>query len=59
MKKGIRTFLGCLLSATMVVSLFFSIGSVEVQAKGTSYYVDSVGGKDSNSGTSTNSAWKH
>lgn len=58
MKKGIRTILGCLLSATMVVSLFFSIGSVEVQAKGTSYYVDSVGGKDSNSGTSTNSAWK-
>ena len=51
-----------LLSLLICFSLVLSIGaigfSVKVEAAGTTYYVDSVSGKDTNSGTSANRAWK-
>jgi len=53
MKKvvGILTVLAMLVSISIVAP-------VSVKAANTTYYVDSVGGNDSNVGTSTSTAWK-
>lgn len=53
MKKvfGILTVLAMLVN----ISIF---APVSVQAANTTYYIDSVGGNDSNAGTSTSTAWK-
>ncbi len=56
--KPSKLLLSLLICFSLVLS-FYAIGfSVEVEAAGTTYYVDSVSGNDGNNGTSANRAWK-
>ena len=53
-KRSVSVFLTLL----MVFSTIFAAMPGVAYAANTSYYVDSVGGSDSNNGTSTSTAWK-
>lgn len=53
-----RRILVVLLVLTMMFSSTWGSGRVIVEAAGTTYYVDSQGGNDSNNGTSTSTPWK-
>ncbi len=55
MKKSLRILSVFLCVAITLTSFSFAASA---QAVGTTYYVDSIGGSDSNSGTSENDAWK-
>ncbi|HEY0827609.1 MAG TPA: family 16 glycoside hydrolase [Bacilli bacterium] len=53
-KKAVSAMLSFILAFSTLCMIPFST----VSAVGTTYYVDSVGGNDTNSGTSSSSAWK-
>jgi hypothetical protein len=50
--------LSIVLSVLLALSALCLIPPPVAQAAGTTYYVDSIGGNDTNSGTSSGSAWK-
>ncbi len=58
--KGVRTILAAVILFAVIVCPAGIISEVEVEAKGigTTYYVDSVNGSDTASGTSARNAWK-
>jgi len=60
-KHWTRAMVRSLAAAAMALSLVlmnFSTWPVTVEAAGTTYYVDSAGGDDGNSGTTESSAWQ-
>lgn len=61
MRRRGKRWLGAVLSLVLVLTCFLS-GGIQLTAKekstGTDYYVDSVSGDDSNTGTSEAQAWK-
>ncbi|QHW32936.1 hypothetical protein GZH47_20485 [Paenibacillus rhizovicinus] len=62
--KASKRWKACLLAALGALTLqladvgTFASGTAAAEAAGTTYYVDSVSGNDSNSGTSTGQPWK-
>ena len=51
-----KKFVSAWLLIMMIMTLTIPIATVH--AAGTTYYIDSSGGNDSNSGTSTSAAWQ-
>lgn len=58
LKSSWRKWLSTVMVAFVVCLGMSVIGAVKVAAAGTTYYVDSINGVDSNNGTSTSTAWK-
>lgn len=56
-RRGFKKAIGMILIFSMFCSLVIALPPA-AKAAGTTYYVDSLGGDDGNSGTSENSAWK-
>ncbi|QUI22108.1 right-handed parallel beta-helix repeat-containing protein [Vallitalea pronyensis] len=57
-KKGQGKFLSLLMGTVLIFSLYGAVIPVVSHAAGSTYYVDSASGNDSNSGTSTSAPWK-
>lgn len=57
-RKKVRKMLSLLVAVIMVCLSMAVMGPVPVLAAGTTYYVDPVGGLDTNNGTSTGTPWK-
>jgi len=58
MKTGFKRVLGFILTVVFITSLVFVLNPAPVSAIGNTYYVDSVGGNNNNTGTSEGAAWR-